>query len=101
VDQKTTYFSGPTDLHAFEADVNEEGILFSFNNTGGYIDCRICGRDNRNSIHAVACEELLNALDAFYDDPMTQAYGANDVDELLVREHKKKHGCWGLGLQEP
>lgn len=41
-----------------------------------------------------------NPMEAFYDDPMTIAYGANDVDELLERTHREKcNRCKEYGLE--
>ena len=31
-----------------------------------------------------------NPMEVFYNDPMTIAYGANDIDELLERRHREK-----------
>ena len=38
------------------------------------------------------CMELERQLEAFYSDPITQEYGANDCDTLIIRQHLKK-GC--------
>jgi hypothetical protein len=38
-------------------------------------------------------------MEAFWNDPMTQAYGANDVDELLEKKHRAKcRRCQEYGL---
>ena len=36
------------------------------------------------------CKELEKELGNFLDDPMTEAYGAQDCSALIVKAHKKR-----------
>jgi len=40
------------------------------------------------------CPELNKVLEAFYDDPITIAYGVgSECAPLVIRAHRKAHGC--------
>jgi hypothetical protein len=44
------------------------------------------------------CPELLEALDRFYDDPMTAATGmGGEMSSLVVKNHVARHRCQGMG----
>jgi hypothetical protein len=41
-----------------------------------------------------------NPMEAFYADPITIAYGANDVDQLVEKSHRSKcKRCQEYGLE--
>lgn len=47
------------------------------------------------------CPELVEALNRFYEDPMTDAVGmAGEMSGLVVKMHIAKHGCHGFGVLE-
>lgn len=41
------------------------------------------------------CPQLQEEMNAFYDDPITVAYGAAECAPLVEQAHIRKHGCRG------
>jgi hypothetical protein len=45
-----------------------------------------------------ACPQLIEEMNRFYDDPMTDAVGdTGDLSALLYRRHLERHKCQGYG----
>lgn len=43
------------------------------------------------------CPALERALQDFFDDPITVAYGLSDMGDSVVRGHVRQHMCQGMG----